>query len=287
MAQAPADLPLRHQARPGWILAQVVLVAYLLSVVAPMLWSLLNSFRSSPEIFSSPWTLPADWKVENYVTAWTKMNAGTYVMNSVIVSVATLAVVMTIGSMAAYALARYQFRGNRFLYFLFIGGLMIPGFLLYIPAWFLHRQLGLLDSLPGLVIQYTAFNLSFTVFFLYSFFRTLPKELEEAGLVDGLSVFGVFWRIMLPLSKSGILTVTVFNFLSVWNEFVWALISIYTETKKTLPLGTVNILQQAKFETDWGAMFAGFMIIALPTLAVYVIFQSRLSDGITVGAVKG
>lgn len=287
MAEAPTDLPLRQQARPGWILAQVVLVAYLLSVVAPMLWSLLNSFRSSPEIFSSPWTLPADWKVENYVTAWTKMNAGTYLMNSVVVSVATLAVVMTIGSMAAYALARYEFRGNRFLYFAFIGGLMIPGFLLYIPAWFLHRQLGLLDSLPGLVIQYTAFNLSFTVFFLYSFFRTLPRELEEAALVDGLSVFGVYWRIMLPLSKSGILTVTVFNFLSVWNEFVWALISIYTETKKTLPLGTVNILQQAKYATDWGAMFAGFMIVALPTLVVYIIFQSRLTEGITVGAVKG
>lgn len=280
-------LPLRVQAKPAWLLAQVVLIGYLLSVVAPMLWTLLNSFKTSSEVFASPWGLPAEWNFDNYVTAWTKMNAGTYLINSVIVSVATLVLVMSLGSMASYALARYRFRGNKIIYFGFIGGLMIPGFLLYIPAWFLHRDLGLLDTTQGLVIQYTAFSLSFTIFFLYGFFKTLPKELEEQGLVDGLSPFGVFRRIMLPLSKSGLLTVTVFNFLSVWNEFMWALISIYSESKKTIPLGTVNIIQQAKFETDWGAMFAGFMLIALPTLIVYIVFQSRLTEGITVGAVKG
>lgn len=282
-----SGLPLRVQLKPTWILAQVVLIGYLLSVVAPMLWTLLNSFKTSSEVFASPWGLPAEWNFDNYVTAWTKMNAGTYLVNSVIVSVATLVLVMSLGSMASYALARYRFRGNKIIYFAFIGGLMIPGFLLYIPAWFLHRDLGLLDTTQGLVIQYTAFSLSFTIFFLYGFFKTLPKELEEQGLVDGLSPFGVFRRIMLPLSKSGLLTVTVFNFLSVWNEFMWALISIYSESKKTIPLGTVNIIQQAKFETDWGAMFAGFMLIALPSLIVYIVFQSRLTEGITVGAVKG
>lgn len=280
-------LRLKEQAHPTWVIAHLILFAYFLSVVGPMLWTLLNSFKTSPEIFSSPWSLPADWNFDNYITAWTKMNAGTYLLNSVVVSVLTLALVMSIGSMAAYVLARYQFRGNRVLYFAFIAGLMIPGFLMYIPAWFLHDALGLLDTTQGLIIQYTAFSLSFTIFFLYGFFKTLPKELEEQGLVDGLTPFGVFFRIMLPLSKSGLLTVTVFNFLSVWNEFTWALISIYSESKKTIPLGTVNIIQQARFETDWGAMFAGFMLIALPTLVVYAIFQSRLTEGITVGAVKG
>lgn len=263
------------------------MVGYLLSVVLPMLWTVANSFKSSREIFLSPWHLPEVFQLDNYVTAWTKLHASTYMFNSVVTSVFSLLLIMTLGSMAAYALARYDFRGKRVIYFAFIGGLMIPGFLLYIPAWFLHRDLGLLDTRLGLVIQYTAFNLPFTVFFMYAFFKTLPRELEEAAVVDGATLFGVFWRIMLPLSKSGLLTVTVFNFLSVWNEYIWALISLSSEDLKTIPLGAVNILQQARYETDWGAMFAGFVIIMIPTVLVYVMFQSRLTEGITVGGVKG
>jgi N-acetylglucosamine transport system permease protein len=164
--------------------------------------------------------------------------------------------------------------------------MMIPGYLAFIPAWFLHRSLGWLDSYTSLIIQYTAFNLPFTIFMLQSFFKTLPKELEEAALVDGASLFTVFFKIMLPLSKSGLLTVSVFNFLGVWNEFTWALITTSSDEVKTLPLGAVNIMQQAKYATDWGAMFAGFVIILIPTFAVYILFQSKLTEGITIGALK-
>jgi N-acetylglucosamine transport system permease protein len=270
----------------GWIGAQLMLWIYMGMVVFPMLWTVFASFKTSPEIFNDPWGAPAAMQWQNYINAWTKMNAGTYIVNSVIVSAGSLFLIMALGSMIAYVLARYEFPGNRFIFFFFVGGMMIPGFLAYIPAWFLHRSLGLLDSYWSLIIQYTAFGLPFTVFMLQSFFKTLPKELEEAAVVDGASLFTVFWKIMLPLSKSGLLTVSVFNFLSVWNEFTWALITISSDDIKTLPLGAVNIMQQAKYATDWGAMFAGFVIILIPTFVVYILFQSKLTEGITVGALK-
>jgi len=272
--------------RLGWFGAQGMLWLYAGTVVFPMLWTLFTSFKTSPEIFNSPWGLPAEMQWNNYVTAWTKMNAGTYLLNSVIVSAGSLLAITVLGAMIAYVLARYEFPGNRVLFFFFVGGMMIPGYLAYIPAWFLHRAFGLHDSYMGLMVQYTAFGLPFTVFFLHSFFKTLPKELEEAAIMDGASLFGVFWQIMLPLSKSGLLTVTVFNFLGVWNEFTWALITVSSESVKTLPLGAVNIMQQAKYATDWGAMFAGFVIILVPTFLVYILFQSKLTEGITIGALK-
>jgi len=270
----------------GWFSAQIMLWVFMALVVFPMLWTIFASLKTSPEIFNDPWGLPDALQWQNYLTAWTKMNAGTYIFNSVIVSAGSLLLIMGLGSMIAYVLARYEFPGNRIFFFFFVGGMMIPAYLAFIPAWFLHRSLGLLDSYWSLIIQYTAFNLPFTVFMLQSFFKTLPKELEEAALVDGASLFTVFFKIMLPLSKSGLLTVSVFNFLGVWNEFTWALITISNEKIKTLPLGAVNIMQQAKYATDWGAMFAGFVIILIPTFAVYILFQSKLTEGITVGALK-
>jgi N-acetylglucosamine transport system permease protein len=278
--------PARLVNQLGWLAAQIMLWVFMATVVFPMLWTVFASLKTSPEIFNDPWGLPEIPQLQNYLNAWTKMNAGTYMINSLIVSAGSLFFITGMGSMIAYVLARYEFPGNRFLYFFFISGMMIPGYLAFIPAWFLHRSLGLLDTYWSLIIQYTAFNLPFTIFMLYSFFKTLPKELEEAALVDGASLFTVFWKIMLPLSKSGLLTVSVFNFLGVWNEFTWALITISDEAKKTLPLGAVNIMQQAKYATDWGAMFAGFVIILIPTFAVYILFQSKLTEGITIGALK-
>lgn len=270
----------------SWFAAQAMLWLFMALVVFPMVWTLFNSVKTSREIFNDPWGIPDVFQWQNYLTAWSKMHAGTYLLNSIIVSAGSLLLIMGLGSMIAYVLARYEFPGNRFIYFFIVSSMMVPAFLAYIPAWFLHRSLGLLDTYWSLILQYTAGSLPFTVFMLQSFFKTLPKELEEAAVVDGASLFTVFWKIMLPLSKSGMLTVSVFNFLAVWNEFTWALITISDDKIKTLPLGAVNIMYQAKYATDWGAMFAGFVIILIPTFAIYILFQSKLTEGITVGALK-
>lgn len=271
----------------GWILAQVALWLFFISVAFPILWTVFTSLKENRELFSSPWALPATWEWDNYVRAWSKMKVGTYIFNSVFVTTASLLVIMALGSMTAYALSRFTFRGNRAIYFYFIAGLMIPGFLTMIPAWFLHRSLGTMGTSWALIIQYAAGSLSFTVFFLYAFFKTLPKELEESAIIDGANYFQVFYQVMLPLARSGILTVTIFNFLGVWNEYSWALVTISKDELKTLPLGMANLLQQSQYSTDWGAMFAGFVIMLVPTFITYAILQHRLTEGITVGALKG
>jgi N-acetylglucosamine transport system permease protein len=271
----------------GWIIIQVCLWFFFISVVFPMLWTLVTSLKTSRELFGSPWALPEVPQWDNYARAWDKIQVGTYLFNSVKVSGASLFCIMLLGSMIAYALARFEFPGSRVVYFYFLAAMMIPGWLGYIPAWFLLRDLKLLGTHLGLIITYTSNSLPFTVFLLYSFFKTLPKEMEESAIIDGASLQTTFWRIMLPLAKSGLLTVAIFNFLGVWNEYFWALVTISENKLKTLPLGMANLYEVAHYATDWGAMFAGFIIMLVPTFVVYAVFQNQLTQGITVGALKG
>ena len=271
----------------GWTLVQVALWVFFASVTLPLLWTVLTSLKTSRELFTSTWGLPETIQWANYTRAWEKMKVGTYLFNSVFVSAASLFLIMLFGSMAAYVLSRFNFRGNRVLYFYFIAGLMVPGFLAFIPAWFLHRSIGTMGTHWALILQYTAGGMPFTIFMLFAFFKTLPRELEEAAIIDGANRYQVFFLVMLPLAQSGILTVAVFNFLNVWNEYLWALVNISKDALKTLPLGMANLLQQGQYSTDWGALFAGFVIMLVPTFLVYAIFQHRLTEGITVGAIKG
>ncbi len=273
--------------RLRWILVQVFLWAFAVSVVFPMFWTLFTSLKTSYELWHTPWSLPAVPQWDNYVRAWNKMQVGTFFFNSVKVTAISLFGVMTLGSMLAYALARYEFRGRNFIYFYFLAAMMIPAYLGYIPAWFLLRDLKLLGTHIGLIITYISQSLPFTVFFLVAFFKTLPKELEESAIMDGASLYTVFWQVMLPLAKSGMLTIGIFNFLGLWNEYFWALVVISDPKLKTLPLGMATLLQIAHYATDWGALFAGFIIMLVPTFVVYAIFQGRLTQGITIGALKG
>lgn len=284
----PAPAPLMTPVgKVGAVITQLFLWLFFISVIFPMLWTILTSLKTSDELFKSPWALPVAPQWDNYVRAWTKINVGTYIFNSVFVSALSLFFIMMLGAMVAYALARFEFPGNRVIYFYFISAMMIPGFLGFIPAWFQLRDMGLLGTHAGLIVMYTSSSLPFTIFFLYAFFKTLPKELEEAAVMDGANLFVVYFRVMLPLATSGILTIGIFNFLGVWNEYFWALISISEDALKTLPLGMANLAQVAQYATDWGAMFAGFVIMLVPTFLVYAIFQSRLTAGVTIGALKG
>lgn len=271
----------------GGIIPQIFLWLFCLSVVFPMLWTLLTSLKTSRELYASPWRLPAVPQWGNYVRAWREINVGTYLFNSVKVTAFSLLAIMSLGATIAYALARYEFPGNKVIYFYFLSAMMIPGWLGYIPAWFLLRDIGIMGTHLGLIVIYTSNSLPFTVFFLYAFFKTLPTALEESAIIDGASLYTVFWRVMLPLAKSGLLTVAIFNFLGIWNEYFWALVSISKDELKTLPLGMANLNQVAQYQTDWGAMFAGFIIMLGPTFLVYAIFQNQLTQGVTMGALKG
>ncbi|HOV73456.1 MAG TPA: carbohydrate ABC transporter permease [Candidatus Hydrogenedentes bacterium] len=295
------------------------LLAWLLAVVLPLAWVFMNSLRSSQEIFENPFGLPwliagsphadnpavpAPWDAarSNFASAWVKSHFSSFFFNSVIVTGASLAGVLTLSAMASYVLARFPFRGSRLLFLYFISGMMIPAQLVLVPLFFQFTEMSrfltrftvpfgyevqLHDSLFGLTVLYIALSLPFTILVLTGFFKSLPGALREAAIMDGAGEYRVFWHVMLPLGKPGIVTAAIFNFLGLWNEYLFALVFVNASAKKTLPLGLASVSIQAQYKNDFGLMFAGLVIVMLPTLLVYMLLQRQLTRGITIGALKG
>lgn len=266
---------------------QVALVIYAIIVIYPMLWLISSSMKTSLELFTNPWlpTMKPQW--ENFVRAWTAANIGRYFLNSVFVTAVSMFLILLVGSMAAYALARFVFRGRTFLHTAFTSGMMFPVFLGIVPLFLLLAKLNMLDNYFGLIAVYVAYSLSFTIFVLTGFFKTLPHELAEAGMIDGCSQFTVFWRIMLPLAKPGLIAAGIFNFFGIWNEYPLALVIINSSDLRTLPLGIANLVMQQQYQTDWGALFASLVIVMIPSLFIYLFFQRQITEGLTAGAIKG
>ncbi|MEV1286215.1 carbohydrate ABC transporter permease [Micromonospora sp. NPDC049679] len=256
-------------------------------VIVPILWTFLASFKNTTEIFSSPWTLPGELRWENYSRAWTKAHVGTYFLNSVIVvSISTFGT-MLFGSMAAYVLARYKFVGNRFIYYLFVSGLAFPVFLALVPLFFVVKNLGLLDTHTGLVLVYIAYSLPFTIFFLAAFFKTLPSSVAEAGMIDGCSHTRLFFQVMLPMAKPGLISVAIFNIIGQWAQYQLPLVLLSNAKDKwVLTQGIADISVNAGYEADWSGLFAALTIAILPMIVVYAIFQRQIQSGLTSGAVK-
>lgn len=275
------------------LLTQIILLVYTIVVIYPLFWVVVASFRTSSEINQNPWGVPSHPKWHNYVKAWQgDMESGDAglaqaFINSSVVTGSSLVFILLIGSMAAYVLARFVFPGSGLLHSVFLFGMMFPVFLGVIPLYMLLNSLGLLNTYQGLTIVYVAYSLSFTIFILTGFFKTLPGELAEAGSLDGCSHWGVFWRIMLPLARPGLITAGIFNAIGLWNEYPLALVIMTQNNRMTLPLAIANLAQKQHYQTDWGALFAGLVIVMIPTLIGYLFFQSRITAGLTAGAVKG
>jgi N-acetylglucosamine transport system permease protein len=263
------------------------LALFALSVVVPLLWVLMTSFKTGAEIFTAPWGLPHAPQWQNYVRAWQEAGIARYFMNSLIVTLATLAILLPVGAMAAYIFARYPFRGANWLFGAFLGGMMFPLFLTIVPLFLLLARLELLDTLHGLTLVYVAYSLPFTVFVLTGFFQTLPQEMLEAAWIDGCGHARAFWKVMLPLAKPGIIVVGVFNAIGLWNEYPLALVIMTSDERRTLPLGIANLLMVEQYQSDWGALFAGLVIVMLPVLLVYWLFRDRIHETMLAGALKG
>jgi N-acetylglucosamine transport system permease protein len=263
--------------------SHTVLTIWTLLIIIPLLWTLLSSFKTTSEIFASPFSLPKNWSFDNYVSAWTSAGIGRYFLNTVIVVGCALVIVMTLGAMCAYVLARYKFFGNRFIYYLMLAGLTFPILLAIVPLFFVLRNLGLLNTMPGLIVVYVAFALPFTVFFLYPFFRALPNEMSEAADIDGAGEWRKFFQVMLPMARPGMAAVAIFNFLGLWNQF---LLPIALNTKKNnyvLSQGMAEFASQAGYNVDFGRLFAAVVITILPVAVVYVLFQRQLQGSVGQG----
>ena len=211
------------------IFKQLFFIVYSVLVVFPLIWVIFSSFKDQNEIYGTPWELPTVLRWDNYVRAFIDAKLGIYFINSIYITAISLVLILIIGSMAAYVIARIPFRGQRFFYYLFMGGLIFTIFMVLVPLFMLLKDLRILNSHIGLVLVYIAYSMPFTVFILVGFFRTLPDELAQAARIDGCNEFTTFSKVMLPMSKSGLVTAAILNVLGIWNEFILAMISLNGE----------------------------------------------------------
>ncbi|MEZ4622739.1 MAG: carbohydrate ABC transporter permease [Caldilineaceae bacterium] len=271
----------------GNIALTLFLLFWAVLVIFPMVWLLYTSFKTDQEIFFSPWSLPAAPQWDNFQRGWVDAHIGDYFLNSFIVVLPSLALILILSAMTAYVLARFPFPGNRIIFYGFMAGLLFPVFLALIPLFFLVKDLGMLSSYHGLILVYVAYSLPFSVFFMTGFFRTLPSELHEAAIIDGANQYQVFFRIMLPLAQPGLVSIGIFNFLGMWNQYLLPVVLMTDAGKYVLTQGLAYMLHQQYYQNDWSGLFAAVTMIMVPTLLVYVIFQQQIQKGITVGALKG
>ncbi|MFH8366644.1 carbohydrate ABC transporter permease [Streptomyces sp. NPDC018031] len=263
-----------------------VLVIWGLLVTLPLLWAVMSSLKTDKEIFTSPWGLPETLHFDNWSRAWSESNIGDFFLNTVLVVGCSLFGTMLLGAMTAYVLARFEFPGRRFVYFGFVGGMSFPIILALVPLFFVMKNMSLLNTFHGLILVYIAYSLPFTVFFLTSFFKTLPTSVAEAAMLDGASHTRTFFQVMLPMAKPGLISVGIFNFLGQWNQYMLPAVLNTDEDKRLLTQGLVQLTTSQQYRSDWSALFAGLVLAMLPVLAVYIIFQRQVQAGLTAGAVK-
>ncbi|MBL8047544.1 MAG: carbohydrate ABC transporter permease [Chthonomonas sp.] len=260
---------------------------FLAIVILPFVWIVFNSFKPGNEIISHPWSLPKSPNFANYVNAWTKSEFSKYFVNSLVTVIMTLAILIPISAMASYVLAKFPFRGSKLILSGFSAGMIVPQFLAIVPLFMLAQMLHLYNTQLGLILIYVAFSLPFTVFVLFGFFQILPDELIESASVDGASHAQTFWRVMLPLAKPGLLVALIFNIIGLWNEYSLALVLISDTDKYTMPVGMGRIMMTQQYQGDWGALFAGMVIVMVPLMIVYFVFREKIQQTMVAGAVKG
>lgn len=282
---------LRHMGGRNFSVGNIALNLFLLFwavlVIFPMVWLLYTSFKTDQEIFFSPWALPAAPQWDNFRRGWVEAHIGDYFVNSFIVVLPSLVLILLLSAMTAYVLARFPFPGNRVIFYGFMAGLLFPVFLALIPLFFLVKDLGMLSTYHGLILVYVAYSLPFSIFFMTGFFRTLPSELHEAAIIDGANQYQVFFQIMLPLAQPGLVSIGIFNFLGMWNQYLLPVVLMTNAARYVLTQGLAYMLHQQYYQNDWSGLFAAVTMIMVPTLLVYVIFQQQIQKGITVGALKG
>lgn len=270
------------------VLFTIFLWAYAIFSLYPMLWMIMYSFKDNTEIFqTNPFGLPKVWRFENYVNAWNQYDVPLYFKNSVVVGVATVLLTVVCAMMFTFAVTRLQWKGREGVRTLVSTGQFIPVQAILLPVAQTVSALGLMNSHWSLIFPYAAINLAFDCMVYYGFFKGSPKEMEEAACIDGASIWQTFYLIIVPLVGSATMSITIYVFLSAWNEFLLANVLVGTAAHlKTLPLGVLFF--QGQFTTDWGSMGATMVIASLPAIVVYCLFSEQVENAMTTsGAVKG
>ncbi|WP_037368276.1 carbohydrate ABC transporter permease [Amycolatopsis orientalis] len=252
----------------------------------PTYWMFTTSLKTPGDVLSPKYDLiPTSATLSNFASALTKPGFVTYLANSLIVTLGAVLAALVVGVLAAIPLARFRFRGRKGFLLLILVAQLAPLSALFIPMYLLMRDIGLLNTLPSLLLVYFATSLPFTVWMLYGFVNGIPYDLEEAAMIDGCSRVGAFRRVTLPLLGPGLVTTSVFSFITAWNEFLFALVFMRDQTKQTLPVWLSSF--KTAFSIDWGGVMAASVVYAIPAVVFFLIVQRKLVSGMTAGAVKG
>lgn len=265
-------------------LLQIILVANTVLMLLPIVVMVFSGFKSNPQIFQDPFSIPDFANLTNYTAVWTQTNFVRYLFNSVVVTGLSIVLILMLGTMAAYAIARYEFFGASFVLLFFLAGLTLPLKLAIIPLFILFRDLGILNTYWALVVVYVAMGLPSTVFIMTGFIRSLPSELEDAARMDGASELRIMWSVLLPLCRPALVISTIHNLVPIWNDFFFPLVFIQEDSLKTLPQGLTSFM--GEYTTDWGVMFAGLTLAAAPITIVYIVLSKQFINGMTSGALK-
>jgi len=263
----------------------IILGAVALTCLFPVFWMISSSLKTQDLIFTKMTLLPEVWNWSNYVSAFVKADFGTYFFNSVFYTIVGVFFIIFISSLAAYAFARLKFPGRNVLFYMLIATLLIPIPGVFVPLYLLLKSLGLIDTRLGLLLCYISNGLAFAIFLLKGFFDDLPREIEEAALIDGCSRFGIYWRIAVPLAKPAIATLVIMNSLTIWNEFLLALVILQDKAK--MPIQRGLMVFQGTFITDYPLLMAGLTIATIPIVVIYLLMQKHIVKGIAAGALKG
>ncbi|MEK4760093.1 carbohydrate ABC transporter permease [Viridibacillus sp. FSL E2-0187] len=274
----------------------VALLTLAITIIIPVAWVFIASIKEKSEFYTSPWDMPKGFYFQNFIDAFEKANMGTYMLNSIMVTALAILILLVVALPAAYVLARYTFKGSKIINTIFKAGLFINVNYIVVPIFLMLLDVDtvirvrfgdgfLLDNLFVLALVYASTALPFTIYLLSSYFQTIPSTYEEAAWVDGAGYFKTMFKIMLPMARPSIVAVILFNFLSFWNEYIIAL-TLIPGPNKTLPVGLMNLMAAQKSATNYGQMYAGMVLVMLPTLILYILVQKKLTQGMALGGSK-
>ena len=264
----------------------IIITLFLVVVLYPLVWLVMSSFKTTQEFATQPtWALPQGFAWQNYVQAWNS-GMGTYFLNSILAVFPSLFLILVISVSAAFGLEVMTWRLRNPVLFLFLAGIMVPLQLVLLPLFTVYFQAGLIDTRWALIITYTAFGLPLSVFLMAGFFKSVPREVMEAAVLDGANIYKVFYRVALPMVANGLVTIALVQFFFLWNDLLFSLTFISSDSNRTIQTGLLNFTGQYG-QVDWGPTFAAISLAVIPTLILYLVLNQQVIKGLASGSLKG
>ncbi len=263
----------------------IILIAFAIMCLYPIIWMFLASFKTNDELYINPWGFPQSIRFDNYIRAIVEGNVGTYYINSIIITGAVLLVSVCLSFMASYAITRMNWKYSKVVLNIFVLGMLIPVYATIVPLFSIFKTIGLLNTRLAVIISHIAFGFPIAIFIMTGFLSTIPREIEEAAVMEGCSIYRILFNIIFPISRSSVVTVAVIVFLNSWNDLLLPQIFLTDQLKMPLPVGLTEF--QGQYYTDYASMIAAVVLVIIPSIIIYILLHKNIMEGMVAGAVKG